>query len=68
MSPFGSCSAKNFFSSLATTKSTQTHAIESLRASGGELVKDRVLLEAKDIVAVGAWALAGDRLVLWDSE
>ena len=33
---------------------TQAHAIESLRASGGVLVKDGVLLAAKANVAVGA--------------
>ena len=43
-------------------------AILSIRESGGRLSEKRVLLAAaaKDPIDMRAWALAGDRLVLWD--
>ena len=47
---------------------TRSHAIVPLRASGGELSENRALLaaSAENRIDVRAWALAGDRLVLWD--
>ena len=47
---------------------TNSHAIVSLRSSGGALSEKRVLFDAtlEDRIEVCAWALAGDRLVLWD--
>ena len=41
-------------------------AIVSFRASDNALTERRVLLDAQAGVNVHAWALAGDRLVLWD--
>ena len=45
---------------------TDTHAIVSLRASGNALKEWQVLLDAETSVWVWAWALAGDKLVLYD--
>ena len=42
-------------------------AVVSLRASGGALTEKRELLAAGVNVCVGAWALAGDQLVLWNT-
>ena len=47
-------------------KVTRYHAIVSFRASDNALTERRVLLDAQAGVHVGAWALAGDQLVLWD--
>ena len=45
---------------------TKSDAIVSIPASDGALSEKRVLLTAKDHIAVHGWAVAGDRLVLWD--
>ena len=45
---------------------TGSHAIVSFRASDNALTERRVLLDAQAGVRVGAWALASDRLVLWN--
>ena len=42
------------------------HAIVSFRATGNALTERRVLLDAQHSVYVDAWALAGDRLFLWN--
>ena len=42
------------------------HAIVSLQLSGSALTEKRVLLNNRADVWVGSWALADDRLVLWD--
>ena len=42
--------------------------IVSLRVSGNALTERRVLLDAQAGVHVAFWALAGDRLVLWDGK
>lgn len=44
----------------------EKHAIVSLVASGGQLTCQRHLLEANLGVEVEAWALADERLVVWD--
>ena len=46
---------------------TLTEEIVSFRASDNALTERRVLLDAQARVIVYAWALAGDRLVLWDN-
>ena len=45
---------------------TKSHAIVSFRESGGALSEKKEMLAANDSVLVGDWALAGDRLVLWN--
>ena len=47
-------------------EATNTSAIVSFRASGNALTERRVLLDAQAGVYVDAWALANDRLVLWN--
>ena len=51
-------------------KHTDSPAIVSFRASGSALSEKRVLLPAAAIteggIEVAAWAIDGDRLVLWD--
>ena len=42
------------------------HAIVSLQLSSSALTEKRVLLDNRADVWVGSWALADDRLVLWD--
>ena len=42
------------------------NAITSLHVSGNEFTERQVLLDAEAGVGVDAWALVGDRLVLWD--
>ena len=49
-----------------SNSTTRSHGIVSVRTSGGALSEKRVLLTAADHIAVLAWTLAGDRLVLWD--
>ena len=49
-------------------RATDTGAIVSFRASDNALTERRVLLDALAGVGVGAWALASDRLVLWNKE
>ena len=45
---------------------SQSHAVVSLRLSGSALTDRRVLLDVPADVLACAWALSGDRLVLWD--
>ena len=45
---------------------TVSHAIVSFRVSDNALSEPLVLLDAQDGVDVRAWALASDRLVLWN--
>ena len=45
---------------------TRSHAIVSFRASDNALTERRMLFDAQANVSINAWALAGDRLVLWD--
>ena len=49
-------------------RATLTSAIVSIRASDNALTERRVLLDAQAGVRVEAWALASDRLVLWNGE